>query len=426
MPSNIIILTTPKTYTPVYNIVELCAKEQDATSILEPNYKFVIDIVTQIHGTFRFSVSPEPILKYGTLDFSRTIDQFIKEEIIPHNVNGGFIPGQTECVLQYTIEVLSAWNVADIFTIDPDGVGPVSTGNLYVWNAAFEHHDWIGQMNTASPFNTWIANITNGVSAKFLTPQPNKKVKIGDLGWSFILTDTFGDIDQMEILTYDSAGALIDTYIVLNNLGAPVSAFLMGVASAPQSLNNITPGLITTGAQPIITADIASYTIQVQNLAGTPSTELITMTVEPDCRYDTYRIHFLNKLGGFDAYNFTFRSQPSTKMSRKTYTKSETKIVTAGIAYNQKDNGKTDYIVRYQGKIKLRSEYLTESEHQWLEELISSPIVYLEFVDFDGARNFKPVHVITGKWEDKITSIDKLFRLDIDIDLGHESIRQRR
>jgi hypothetical protein len=56
--------------------------------------------------------------------------------------------------------------------------------------------------------------------------------------------------------------------------------------------------------------------------------------------------------------------------------------------------------------------------------LVDSPTVYLEFTKLKGGRDFKSVRVTTNKWTQKKTSIDKLFRLDIDIDLGLENKRQ--
>jgi hypothetical protein len=67
---------------------------------------------------------------------------------------------------------------------------------------------------------------------------------------------------------------------------------------------------------------------------------------------------------------------------------------------------------------------LTEDENDWLQELVDSPTVYLEFTKLKGEKDFKSVRVTTNKWTQKKTSIDKLFRLDIDIDLGLENKRQ--
>ena len=67
---------------------------------------------------------------------------------------------------------------------------------------------------------------------------------------------------------------------------------------------------------------------------------------------------------------------------------------------------------------------MTQAEHDWLQDLVDSPTAYLEYVKLDGNKDFKSVKVMTNKWTQKIESIDKLFRLDIDIDLGLENIRQ--
>lgn len=428
MASNITLKTVPPDYAPIYNIVEICAFEQDPTRLALPNYKYIIEVTVTNHTSQKFYVSPEPKQKFGIQDISGFIDQFLREEIAePTDAQyvNAFYQGEPEFLLQYEVEVTSGWNLDGVFTENPDGVAVVTTGLKYAWSASFEEHDWIEQMNETTPFNTWLCNTANGTDASFLTNYPNKDVQLLDVGWTYLLTDTPADIDRMEVITYDSTGAVISTFEITNPVPhAVVYEDLLRVATAPASLNSIIPAQFISGAQPVITSAVAYYTIQVQNNLSASSSELITMTMQKECRYDTYRIHFLNKLGGFDAYNFTLRSQPTRETKRKSYTKSDNNLDVNGIRYDHKDNGAVDYYVSSRDKIKLRSDYLTQEENEWLKELIDSPTAYLEFTKIKGGKDFKSIRITTSKWSQKITSIDKLFRLDIDIDLGLENKRQ--
>lgn len=430
MASNITFKTTPPDYSPVYNRVQCCVYENDASSRAETNYKYVITVTTEAGDSEKWLVplSPSSTLNYGWLDISRMLETFIIQTLEPVAQDSGFVAAQSVGIIRYTISVLSGWDVAGTFTEDPDGVGAVTTSNLYTWGASFEHHNWIDQLNEASPFNTWICNITNGSSAKFLTNNPDIKARLTDLGRTNILTDTPADIDFLNIRVFDADGGSIGSYIVSNPLGGtPTANGVLSIATAPQSINNIDNSYISGGTQPLLGSDAAYYTLQLDKIgAGGESSEVLTVTLEEDCRYEVYRVQFLNKLGSFDYFNFKSRNELSTEVKRKTYTRAETIIETDGISYSNKDNGESDYYVQYQDKIKLKSDYLTAAQYTWLKELVTSPQVYLEYTNSVGSKDFKPVFVTTTNWTEKVLDIDKLFQLELEIKLSHINQRQRR
>lgn len=425
MASNISIITDIPSNSPVYNRVEFCVKENDAPSLAMPNYHFVFDITTEINGTIRTEVIPRPVTNLGVQNVGQILEGFIKETIAQFNSTDSFVFGAVSPILKFHIEVLSAWDVAGVFTIDPDGVGAVVGGDKYVWGASFEHHDWIEQINDATPFNTWIMNTVNGTSAEFLTTYKTPKVEITDLGWHWTLTDTTADVQILEVKTFDSAGGAIQTVRSVNATSdIPTASRLRTVTTAPQSLNNIAPALLL-GAQPIIDSTVATYTVQILDGAFAPASEILNFTIGECTRYDIFRLHFENELGGFDSYNFTLRSLQSSVSQKKKYTRGGDNVNASGLVYNNQDNGTVAYYVKSRDKIKLESDYLTNEENTWLKQLVESPQVYLEFIS-GGVKDFKPVFVGTNNWTDKDITIDKLFRLTLEIDLGHENYRQRR
>lgn len=430
MASNITIKTTPATYSPVYNPIEICVYEQDGVSRAETNYKYIITctLSTGEEDTWQVPLAPSDKLFYGWQDVSRFLEKFIKEKLVPVTTDSGFVAAQSTGIVSYTISVLSGWDVSGTFTEDPDGVGAVTTSTLYAWGASFDHHDWIDQVNDANPYNTWICNATNGTSAKFLTNNPYIQARLTDLGRINILTDDPGNIDHLLIKTYDSDDTLLGSFVVDNPLGGtPVANRVLSIAAAPQSINNINNTYISTGSQTIIGSDVSYYTLQLDKTgAGGISSELLTVYLQEDCRYETYRLHFLNKFGSFDFFNFTSRNELKSSTTRKTYTRGETVIETDGIQYANWNNGKSDYYVQNRDSLKLRSDYVTADQYTWLKELVNSPLVFIEYSNFKGDKDFKPVYVTTTNWVEKKTSIDKLFKFELDVEFGHVNQRQRR
>jgi len=406
------------TYMPVYNKLEVMA---DSTNTGQTDFKYIFEIVTALYGTFTYYVTPEPTLDYGIQEFSRVLQGFITEQINPYDSTAPFTQGLSPMILEYHIEYGEQYDVAGTITDFKD----LTTGNTkYCWDASFKEHDWITQRNTLFSFSTWICNTAGGSNNEFLTAYKTPKVKLTDLGWTYLMTDTVADIDYVEYKTYDSTGALIQTATANNGSSSLTPGKVKSVASSPQSINNI--AALASGAQPVITSSVATYTVQVFEATPTAVTELLTFTLQDDCRYTTYRLHFLNRLGGFDSYNFTARSQKSSTTKRKSYTRAKTVVASGGITYSHENIGSLDYYVRTNEKIKLRSEYLTDEELVWLEELVESPNVLWETTDSEGTTLFYPVKIMTNKWTQKLTEIDKVFQLEIDVELALQNTRQRR
>jgi len=241
------------------------------------------------------------------------------------------------------------------------------------------------------------------------------------------LTSNPAEIDYIQIKTYDSDGVLIQTAESKDVSSTATAGFIKSVSTSPQSLNNISPAL-QAGAQPIITSSVATYTVQIFDDVAAPTavSEILTFTIEEDCRYETYRLHFLNELGGFDSYNFRARSQRSRSTKRKSYTRANTVIASGGITYSHEDIGSLDYYVRSKEKIKLKSDFLTDSENEWLKELIDSTNILWETTDTNGAVLFYPVKGLTNVWTEQVNTIDNLFQLTFDVELSLENTRQRR
>ena len=430
MASNIQILTDIPETSPVYNQVQFCLKEFDTPSLAKPNYHFVIDIVTQFDGTFRTEVIPRPApnQNLGFQDVGQILEGLVRETIPAADTTSSFqiTTNLDTAIVKFHIEVLSAWDVAGVFTIDPDGVGAVVGSDKYLWSGSFGFHDWIGQIKDATPFETWIMNTTNGVNAEFLTSYKTPKVSINDLGWHWCLTDTPAEVQVLEVKTYDSSGIIIQTARSLNTTSDILTfSRLRSVSTSPESLNKIATSL-ALGTQPIIDSTVATYTVQILDAAFAAVSEVLNFEIDTCTRYEVYRLHFENELGGFDSFNFKLRSLRTTQNQKKKYNRADTNLDPTGIVYRNQDGGTVAYYVKTRDKIKLESDYLTNDENTWLKQLIDSTQVYLEFTDDKGDKDLKPVFVTTSNWTDKEISIDKLFRLTLDIDLGHENYRQRR
>ena len=414
------ILEAIPDYNPVYNPIEVVV---DSSQKLQPNFRYVFQIhVGGVLVATKKSL-PSQTNAYGYCDVGEILAAYVAEQIPDYTSDKGFEYGLESPIIDFQVYYGEEYGTPPV-TFEPT----MDSGLKYAWSASLNHVLWTNRIKfSPSAAFTNFTMQTPSTTRPFLTNYKTPTVKIEDLGWHFIMLDTDTDADHMEIKTFDSAGALISTFAIDNNVTTGVTeAKLLSVASSPQSLNNVDNAQFSVGVQPVIISTVASYTIEIQDSLNVAIGETLTFTLGGNCRYTPYRLHFLNRLGGFDAFNFTSRNEISTKMDRKQYSRHENRILSTGALDRlQQYDGKQDYHVTSQDSLKVRSEYLTQAENEWLKELIQSPQIYLEFND-SGVQNFRPIRMKTSSWTEKITTIDKLFKLELNLDLSHADRIQRR
>lgn len=406
-------------YNPAFNDIEVLV---DSSQKASANFKYVFIISINGVQVATKKVVPEPVNQYGYCNVGEIIASYIETQIPAYNSTAGFEYALSSPVLTFDVQYGEEYGTPPV-TQEPTD----SSLGRYAWAASFIHTRWINRIkfSPSAAFDPYIMKPIS-TTRPFLTNYKTPKVGIGDLGWHFVLLENVAHAHDCLINTYDSSGSLISTFVVDNGLStSDPEDKMLSVASAPQSLNNIDNSNISSGAQPIITSSVASYTIQLRDALSSFIGEELTFTICEPCRYERYRVHFLNEFGGFDAFNFDSRNQITTSVERKSYEKHVNRLSASGISRGQEYDGKQDYYGMSQDSLKLRSGYLTEDEHNWLKEMVNSTQLYLEFDDA-GTQNFRPIRMKTSRWEEKVTSIDKLFKLEVEVEFSHADRKQRR
>jgi hypothetical protein len=73
-------------------------------------------------------------------------------------------------------------------------------------------------------------------------------------------------------------------------------------------------------------------------------------------------------------------------------------------------SGKQNYAISQAVTFKLTSDWLSETDYDWLRELINSPEVYMERGGY-----YYPVTIGTTQWQQKYRQVDKMFNLSLDV-----------
>jgi hypothetical protein len=273
-------------------------------------------------------------------------------------------------------------------------------------------------------------------TAKFLTNAPTTQyANIDDYGtMAFLnfLPKTSDKVDQI-IFTYkDSAGSTIGTDTVSANngtggasgIGSTVHTQLLYVGCFPANLRNwsstfqalVSAGTINGGA------------IQVQAF-GDEVAVSTTYTINincPDLRgYESIRLTWLNQWGVWDYYTFTKKSVRSTTTNRTTYTQSSGSWNEDTFRINGYKGGRKNFRVNSTERIKINTDFVSESEAAWFEELVNSPEVYIlngfdgdESSPYDTMTNkyVEPVLITTSSYTRKTLANDKLMQYTFEME----------
>ncbi len=411
----ITILQAPNKFQPAYNPINYVVSS-DKTA--EDNFSFVADIyITGVSNPsyVRIKQAIDPVAGFGVFDIHRIVENFLSHDI----GTGVGWQRNTNSFAEYQVKF------GEEFGLSTSGTTVYSNLTLgsvnYAYNAVF---DFLGfQDYTQTPYVIAGSSSTN----KWLTNQPTT-VNIGDSerAWLHAQTDTSGSIYYAEIKTYDSAGALIQTIKILNPYQAASSdqSKFIRFGSGPDNLNDITIDSIEAGAQPFITASVSYYTVQMTTFAGAATSELKTFTIIDQCsNYTKYRLHFLNKMGGFDSFTFNRVSRPLSTIERQSYKKNLGTLtpITGAFGYAKSDRQDTVFDTNIKDNITINSDWITETESAWLEELVTSPVVFLD----DATHGLVAINITDTGYETRKSVNDKVFNLVVNFQYTYNRKRQR-
>lgn len=197
-----------------------------------------------------------------------------------------------------------------------------------------------------------------GTSSKFLTNQPDY-VKVG--------LDDYQTISYI-LPTNSTYAMVVDLYDANNTqIGSPISI----TVSNTQLRNDFGIGPKNLSNAGVSMTNVYTYRVSMA-LGGSRISEYKWFRIDRECSsYEKTRICFLNRRGGFDYFNFTLDNKKQINIKRTEYQKDLAWNYTVG------DRGQTILSVSADAKYTVNSNWLTEAESVWLEELLTSPEVYI-------------------------------------------------
>lgn len=142
-------------------------------------------------------------------------------------------------------------------------------------------------------------------------------------------------------------------------------------------------------------------------------------------RTNPVNVHFLNRLGGWDTFGFNLINKRNTEFNRRSFRRASYQLsgdqMVNSDVYNKYNEGTINFSIEHKDRYRLISDYVREHDHNWLAQLLASPIVYLEV---RGA--YFPIIITDNNFEYKLEKSDQLFNLEMNIEVAKYNNSQYR
>tara|TARA_R110000824_G_scaffold89013_7_gene218548 strand:- start:2547 stop:3935 length:1389 start_codon:yes stop_codon:yes gene_type:complete len=263
-------------------------------------------------------------------------------------------------------------------------------------------------------------------ASSFLTNAPTTQyANIDDYGTVGVLPTTYlPDFHTITFTYYNSAGGSLGSEDLPTGLlqNANIIYHLLYIGCFPANLRNWSStfqALVTAG-----TIQGGYYTVQALDPSRNAVSQLYTIHVNcPELKnYEPIRLAWLNQWGAWDYYTFTKKSTRTISTQGSTYTQLEGTWNEAAFRLSGYRGGKKSFRVNASEKIKMNTDFVSEADGEWFEELINSPEVYmLEGFQTDSANALlntyvTPVRLTTSSYTRKTIANDRLMQYTFEVE----------
>lgn len=402
------ILQQPLQYTPVYNDINFVVNSSNNG---QPNFNYIFDV--KINGAFisRHRIPARPDNGYGLFNAKRIAETYISQTI---NFDQITVTSSTESILALVIECREEFG-----TTPTPGSILATTSTVYCWNAVLGYHAWVNYY--VQQFRQMTNEIDNSM---LLSDNLINKIKLTEKAFISVLVGEANAVSKIGVFAKDASGTNIQTTYITNPFAAvsnTASRFIT-LPAGPSNLNLILNANLDAGTQNqgnIIPANTSYYEIRTYGTLSASKVYRYNIT-EVCSKYTPVRLHFLNRLGGWDSFTFDLLSTYQSNIERKEYRQNLGGFVGSSYIYDVKDRSATIFDTQIKTIQVLNSNWITDVEAAWLEQLLTSPDIYFEI-----GTQLHAVNITDTSYLQKKVVNDKLFNLTVTIEKSFLKHRQR-
>jgi hypothetical protein len=154
-----------------------------------------------------------------------------------------------------------------------------------------------------------------------------------------------------------------------------------GIVQVASGLGNMGTLTLINGTLPIVKDETTEVYVEILNSLGERISDRITYQIDRRCNISDYEIVFMDKLGTFANFAMQLRAYEKGNVNRLTYNKQFGNTVAGLVTFNTWESGTTTYHVDDTKEISLNTNYMTDAESVYFDELLTSGYVYLKVGD---------------------------------------------
>jgi hypothetical protein len=312
--------------------------------------------------------------------------------------------------------------------IDFETLDPTPSEGYKMFNGVIQYDDVLKELQNDYGYD--LAHYyLNGTSKSFLTTSPivqyARLEDYGTLPFLQYVPDSTYAINYIKIdYIYPSGNSTENVIWDAPNGGAtsqgPLSNTRLGYFGAfPANLQNWSTTFAAAVANGLTQYKMTAYSSVPDRIS-----QQYTINIQcPNLKgYEAIRLTWLNKWGTWDYYTFNMKSTKSVSTNRTSYTQlggtwNESTFKIAGYK-----GGKKNFRVNSTEKITLNTDFVTEAEGVWFEQLINSTEVYvLEGFQTDGNNSslnnyVEPATITNSSYTRKTIANDRLMQYTFEIE----------
>ena len=355
-----------------------------STNQAEEQFRYVFDVKLDL-GAGAVSVArvrqvPNPT-GYGIINIAKIIEPYFAATKISttgtnqeiHRINStdnNWVSLNTDTLK--LVEVEFGEHYVHSGETDPTTDADLTNDQIYVIDGVQQFEDGINW--TFDPY------IPNDSAAKFLTNAPNIEYVDSDqyrtISWLGVATSQAGTI---RVKFYEADGTVIqseDIDISLEGGSDPtVSEYdaMQFFGCGPQ---NFEDGDVAN-LKPSNNSTLSYYSVRLRNVGNTTNeSELKYFYLNESCKYTPYVLAWQNRLGAWDYYSFQKKSSRSLSIQRSTFQSLPGDYSGSSYSTQTWNRGKTNFGIKAEEEVTVNTDFVTEEEYAWLEELLTSREVY--------------------------------------------------
>tara|TARA_R110000744_G_scaffold71745_6_gene144643 strand:+ start:2018 stop:3424 length:1407 start_codon:yes stop_codon:yes gene_type:complete len=304
-----------------------------------------------------------------------------------------------------------------------------ASSQFSVFNGYLKHTDTLNLSNSdfgfyIQKFNLYLNN------DKLLTNAPDVQyANIDDYGtFSFLANNN--NVDNFSLSYYDGDGNLLDSEevdkVITNGAGAWDSKsenHLLHFGCFPANLQNWSAkfqALVSAGTIQGGSISVIAYKANGNQICKEYTININCPTLKG---YEPLRLTWLNQWGVWDYYTFNMKSTRTISTKGSTYQQLAGSWNESTYRIDSFRGGKKSFRVNATEKITMNTDFVSEAESEWFEELINSPEVYIlegykDIYEVPSALNtyVTPARLTTSSFVRKTVANDKLMQYTFEVE----------